>query len=89
MTNCGVVKAFYNDEKSIESSTGNLWINQFGDKLYSYETCIAQKTDSGIIKNITHYSSSTSKHQGLIDKFTFYATNVPRNCKDLIKYIVK
>lgn len=89
MTNYNVVKAFYDDEKSIESSTGNLWINQFGDKLYSYMTCIAQKTDGGIIKNITSYSQSTSKHQGLIDKFTFYAANVPRGCKDLIKYVEK
>ena len=89
MTNYDVVKAFYEDKAGAESSTGNLWVNVRGNRLYSYKTVIAQKTDKGIIKNITKYSNSTSKHQCLVDKFTFYAKYVPKGCDDLIKYIVK
>jgi hypothetical protein len=34
-----------------------------GTKLFSYLTCIAQKTSKGIILNVCKYSTTTSKQQ--------------------------
>lgn len=52
-------------------------------KLYSYNTCIAEKIEEGIIINETKYSTSTSTHQGylyrLLNDSMIYAilNNVP------------
>ena len=34
-----------------------------GTKLFSYATCIAQKTSKGILLNVCKYSTTTSKQQ--------------------------
>lgn len=37
-----------------------------GDKLFSYNTCIAQWHSNGVIYNETKYSSTTSRHQSYL-----------------------
>ena len=37
-----------------------------GDKLFSYNTCIAQWYPNGVIYNETKYSSTTSRHQSYL-----------------------
>lgn len=59
MRNDEVIKAFLS-KKEASSSTGNL--SSTGDRLFSYQTCIAQFTEDGIILNKTKYSTTTSRH---------------------------
>lgn len=71
----------------IESSNTNL--HGIGNKLFSYNTVIAQWEDGILIGNNTKYSVSTSKHSSYIkhriDVYT--SKRVPIGCKDLIEYI--
>ena len=52
--------------KTASNTTGNL--RSTGDRLFSYNTCIAQWVDGGIIVNRTKYSSTTSHHQGMLER---------------------
>lgn len=56
--NADIIKSFIN---GVSASNTNLRTD--GDRLVNYYTCIAQRTDNGIIYNATKYSSSTSKIQ--------------------------
>lgn len=87
-SNAEVVKAFYNKEEAI-SYTGNL--TSYGDSLFSYSTCIAQRhyLNKKIIINLTSYSNSTSKHQYNLNKHDVVVYNVPRNTTNLIPYLPK
>lgn len=86
MRNEDVVKAFYERKcaktKNLEST---------GDRLISFNTTIAERTtvlnELKIIKNITRYSVTTSKHQHYVNKFDYIADKVPTNTANLIKYI--
>ena len=40
-----------------------------------------------IIKNVTRYSNTTSKHQALIDTYDYIVTDVPKGETNLIKYM--
>lgn len=61
MTNREVIISFMNG-KVAKSSTGNLYSN--GDRLFNYQTCIAEHTGNGkVIVNSTKYSVTTSKLQ--------------------------
>lgn len=62
MKNKEVVRAFLRKEVA---RTLNLMST--GDRLISYNTCIAQWVDKGLIINKTKYSTTTSRHRGYID----------------------
>ena len=67
-----------------------------GTKLFSYLTCIAQKTPKGILLNVCKYSTTTSKQQTYTrrelerhgKKFTEVGadTYIPRGTCDLTRY---
>ena len=86
VTNKDVIASFY-EGKPNESD--NLSTN--GHKLFSYQTAIAEKVISDdktvIIKNVTRYSNTTSKHQALIDTYDYIVTDVPKGETNLIKYM--
>lgn len=86
ITNKDVIASFY-EGKPNESD--NLSTN--GHKLFSYKTAIAERitTDDKtvIIKNVTRYSNTTSKHQALLDKYDYVVTDVPKEEQSLIKYM--
>ena len=87
MTNLQVINAFANG-KSAKSSNHNLC--SYGDKLYNYYTCLAQRLSDGtILVNTTKYSVSTSKIQTYIKYvLTKYngVNNVPLGASDLTRY---
>lgn len=88
MTNKQVVEAFYDKKKRCES----LNVTSLGNKLLSFSTTIAERTTikgkTVIIKNITKYSPTTSKHQYLVDKYDYVTfSNVPIGTANLSKYI--
>jgi hypothetical protein len=61
-----------------------------GDKLFNYNTVIAQRINGAIVLNVTKYSVTTSKHQNRL-KAEFYnartVDNVPMGAQDLKRYI--
>lgn len=63
MRNIEVIKQFLN-KSSGNSDTGNLISD--GVKLFSYNTCIAEWTDSLLLVNVTKYSRSTSRIQNML-----------------------
>jgi hypothetical protein len=59
-----VVKDFVEGKCSV-SHTGH--VESYGDRLYSYSTCIAERlSDGNYLLNLTKYSVTTSKHQGYV-----------------------
>ena len=58
---------------------------------FSYRTVIAERVISDdktvIIKNVTRYSNTTSRHQSLLDKYDYVVTDVPKGEQHLIKYM--
>lgn len=50
-----------------------------GDKLYSYNTCIAQWGDEGIIGNSTKYSVTSSCHLSPLKPYVYRWTNPHAN----------
>lgn len=86
MKNEDVVKSFYEGKPNERPS-----LSTNGYKLFSYKTVIAQKVviddKTKIIKNITKYSHTTSKHQFYIDNFDYVVTDVPKGATDLVKYM--
>lgn len=86
MTNYDVVKAFYNKEKAKTENVESTCI-----KLYSYNTVIAEhsvvKRKPCIIKNVTKYSHTTSKHQSYVNKYDFTVDNLPIRTFDLKQYV--
>ena len=61
------------------------------NKLYSYNTCIAQKINNKIWANETKYSTTTSRHQSLVrticNPYKIQCEKIPINTVDLNKYI--
>lgn len=59
-----------------------------GDKLFSYNTCIAQWKGDTLLINITKYSATTTKHLYYVKRYGIpYITvdNVKLNTQDLWK----
>ena len=83
-----VIKQFL-DKSSGNSDTKNLISD--GVRLFSYNTCIAEWTDDSILFNVSKYSSSTSRIQGMmlrelqkINTYKFiFIDNVPINTQKL------
>ena len=74
------------------SSAGN--VRGEGNKLYSYNTCIAQRMGPDIIINMTYYSNTTSRHRNMLLKYLtryipkkIYIDNVPIGTQDLREYV--
>ena len=59
MRNKEVISKFVNFAES--AATTN--VRSTGDKLFNYNTCIAQRHEGKIIVNVTRYSVTTSKMQ--------------------------
>ena len=91
ISNVDLINAFINGQ---EKQNGSMSTN--GTKLYSYATCIAQKTADGILFNVCKYSCTTSKQQTYTrrelerrgKKFTEVGadTHIPRGTYDLTRY---
>jgi hypothetical protein len=58
ISNANLIKAFINGQTAQNGS-----MRTDGTKLFSYLTCIAQKTSKGILFNVCKYSQTTSKQQ--------------------------
>lgn len=67
-----------------------------GDKLFTYDTCLAQWTDSYLIINMTRYSTSSSSHFNILWALCCKylkkherecVDSVPKNTKDLLDYV--
>lgn len=58
ISNANLIKAFINGQTVQNGS-----MRTDGAKLFSYATCIAQKTSDGILLNTCKYSTTTSKQQ--------------------------
>ena len=84
MRNEDVAKAFLNRRTA---SVNNL--SSSGDKLFSYNTCIAQWVGSTLIGNATKYSTTTSRHLGYIKQCIKCWTSkiVPMGTQDLTNYM--
>lgn len=71
----------------------SLSLKSEGNKLFSYDTCIAQMTVNSIIVNMTSYSVTTSKHRTLLLREIRYrhhiveVNDVPIEAQDLTKYV--
>lgn len=85
MKNIDVIRKFLLKE----CASGNN-LNSCGDRLFSYDTCIAQWVDDLLYINMTQYSSTTAKHRNMI--FSSYpvktyvqVVNVPINSHNLCK----
>lgn len=88
MKNQEVISKFVNFAES--AATAN--VRSTGDKLFNYETCIAQHHGGKIIVNVTRYSSTTSKIQCYVRReLSVYdvieVTSVPIGTCDLVPYI--
>lgn len=92
MTNLEVCNAFANG-----ISGHSLNMSTDGDKLFSYGTIIAQRTDKGILLNVCKYSTTTSKQQTYARhalerkgiRYTEVDGYICRGTRDLIRYIKK
>lgn len=85
MRNIEVIKQFLN-KSSGNSDSGNLIST--GDRLFSYNTCIAEWLENNdLALNVTKYSSTTSRHQNLLRRKIIYSSiqlvNVPINTQRL------
>lgn len=58
ISNANLINAFINGQTAQNGS-----MRTDGTKLFSYATCIAQKTSRGILLNVCKYSTTTSKQQ--------------------------
>ena len=88
MRNQEVISKFVNFAES--AATAN--VRSTGDKLFNYETCIAQRHEGKVIVNVTRYSVTTSKIQNylrseLSNKAVIEVTSVPRGTCNLVPYI--
>ena len=88
MRNKEVISKFVNFAES--AATAN--VRSTSDKLFNYETCIAQRHEGKVIVNVTRYSVTTSKIQNylrreLLGYDVIEVTSVPRGTCDLIPYI--
>ena len=87
-SNFDVAKAFYQKKR-----LSNKNLTSTGNKLISFSTTIAERicVDADIVlivKNVTKYSITTSKHQAYIHKYNCVTKdNVPKNTANLRKYI--
>lgn len=64
MRNSVLCVEFVNNVANIASKKGNsMSVAWDGDHLFSYGTCIGERTQDGFILNVTKYSVTTSRHQ--------------------------
>lgn len=85
MTNYQVIKAFIERRPA---SVNN--VKSTGDKLFSYDTCIAQRHNNIMLINNTKYSMTTSRHLSMFKFYykqdTFSVNYVPKGSTDLLQY---
>lgn len=90
MRNQDVIKAFVNNGKVAKGNS----VFSTGDKLFSYNTIIAERINGKVYVNPTKYSVTTSKAQGYL-RYELngcgveVSSNVPRNTQTLVNYIQK
>lgn len=66
--NEGVIKAFFYGKKGAESHTGSLWTTTDGKRLMNYATCLAERSELGLLVNLTRYSNTTNKIQAYFQR---------------------
>ena len=89
MKNIEVIKAFLTISKA---NSHNKNLISIGDRLFSYNTCIAQWIDDIIWVNVSRYSTTTSGHRNSLisacEVYCFetrFVENVPINTQRLWK----
>lgn len=84
MTNAEVAIRFLHKEAG-NSTT----MKSDGEKLYSYNTCIAQYHNDKIVGNATKYSSTSSRHLSYVRNHVDVWTTeyVPINTHNLLNFI--
>ena len=73
------------------SGTGILNYHDMGDKVYSYKTVVLERHSGPTIGNVTHYSSTTTRHQQMAGSFTadVRLDNVPQGTTDLLALAIE
>lgn len=85
-----VIKDFANGVKEVTMASNVT--NKGGERLFSYNTCIAQKVDEGTyILNKSKYTVTTKKHQNLVAELLNGETiievaDVPDDTRDLTQF---
>lgn len=95
MKNSDLCVKFVNNVANIANKKGNsMSVSYDGNRLFSYGTCIGERTTDGrFIINVTKYSVTTSKHQSYLRyalcgcKVVETAKRVPIGTQYLTKYI--
>lgn len=88
MKNIEVIKAFINQEAG-----DSLNIHSNGEKLFSYDTCIAEWYKGLLVINKTRYSVTTSKHQTYLLRWipsyikVIELKAIPKNTSSLKKFM--
>lgn len=89
MKNSQIVEDFFNGYKS-EYKNKSRSVRIEKNKLFSYDTCIAQYVNGICYMNLTKYSSTTSKIQYLIKQYitinTRICKDVPRDSSSIVSY---
>ena len=90
MKNIKVIEAFIN-----KKSGNSLNLHSNGNKLFSYQTCIAEWNEDVLLLNITKYSITTSKHLTYVLRCVpiymdvIKLNNIPKGAINLIKFYNK
>ena len=85
-----VIEDFANGVKEVTRASNVT--NKNGEKLFSYDTCIAQKVDeTTCILNKSKYTVTTKKHQNLVaellnNETIIEVTDVPDDTRDLTQF---
>lgn len=85
-SNIDVIGAFLNHE-----NLGSLNLLSENDKLFSYDTCVAQWGADELVINGTYYSQTTSKHVGMLKRLgqdfnIRIVTGVPIGTPSLVRF---
>lgn len=85
MTTEQVVREFVNGATKGKASS----LRIEGDKLFNYNTVIAQRINGVLVVNRTKYSMTTTKHQSRIARYGSAEINegVPMGAQDLTRYM--
>ena len=85
-----VIEDFANGVSDVTKSSNVT--NKNGEKLFSYDTCIAQRVNENThILNKSKYTVTTKKHQNLVAELLngetiIEVTNVPDDTRDLTQF---
>lgn len=86
MTTEQIMEKFF--DGAVKGKASSLRIED--DKLFNYQTVIAQRVNGVIVINVTKYSRTTTVHQNRLTRALYNAKtidDVPKGCQDLTRYL--